>query len=228
MADIHDRLLARCEELTSQLSLNDTDENAEPPTLSGGSPKASKPHPPRPLLSAGAQRTPLAAPAGARRTPLAGSPSTCVDLLHDAIIHSSRKLPLTPAPKPEIKASPSPPASATSAPFSPPLAADDAGADAAGAPPADAVAGNIVARLNGEMRGVLERELLELLNEGTLDELQALAGIGPKRAQYIHERRAARGPFARIDELAGVGGLTAAQAAQLASKNMERLLAAAR
>ena len=225
MADIHDRLLARCEELTSQLSLNDTDENAEPPTLSGGSPKASKPHPPRPLLSAGAQRTPLATPAGARRTPLAGSPSTCVDLLHDAIIHSSRKLPLTPAPKPEIKASPSPAGSAAGAPLSPP--ADDAGADAS-APPADAVAGNIVARLNGEMRGVLERELLELLNEGTLDELQALAGIGPKRAQYIHERRAARGPFARIDELAGVGGLTAAQAAQLASKNMERLLAAAR
>ena len=115
----------------------------------------------------------------------------------------------------------------TSRPRRPGASSAGAGADAS-APPADAVAGNIVARLNGEMRGVLERELLELLNEGTLDELQALAGIGPKRAQYIHERRAARGPFARIDELAGVGGLTAAQAAQLASKNMERLLAAAR
>ena len=71
----------------------------------------------------------------------------------------------------------------------------------------------------GRRENVTEREA----SKASLD-----PSIGPKRAQYIHERRAARGPFARIDELAGVGGLTAAQAAQLASKNMERLLAAAR
>merc|ERR1719152_440151 len=76
---------------------------------------------------------------------------------------------------------------------------------------------NVVERVNGEVRNVLERQLVDLLNEGSATELQTLAGIGPKRALYIVEQRAESGPFTRIDELEGLGGLTAKHVEQLTS-----------
>lgn len=39
--------------------------------------------------------------------------------------------------------------------------------------------------LHGEVRQLIELQVVELLNHGSLDQLLALHGIGPKRAQYI-------------------------------------------
>lgn len=45
------------------------------------------------------------------------------------------------------------------------------------------------------------------LNSASLEELRSLTGVGPKRAQAIVALRAARGGFARVDELLRVRGI---------------------
>jgi competence protein ComEA len=48
------------------------------------------------------------------------------------------------------------------------------------------------------------------LNRATATELEALPGIGPALAERIVQYRAARGPFARVEDLADVPGIGAA------------------
>ncbi len=53
------------------------------------------------------------------------------------------------------------------------------------------------------------------LNEATVEALQALPGVGPVLAARIVERRVARGPFRRVEELQEVKGIGRKRVEQL-------------
>ena len=52
-----------------------------------------------------------------------------------------------------------------------------------------------------------EGETVVNVNTATLEELQALPGVGEARARAILEARKARGGFAKVDELVDVKGI---------------------
>ena len=51
----------------------------------------------------------------------------------------------------------------------------------------------------------------ELLKRGAVRELRALEGLGPKRAQTLVEARSAEGELPPLEEIPGIGALTAAR-----------------
>ena len=51
----------------------------------------------------------------------------------------------------------------------------------------------------------------ELLKHGAVRELRALEGLGPKRAQALVEARSAEGGLPPLEEIQGIGSLTAAR-----------------
>ncbi len=51
----------------------------------------------------------------------------------------------------------------------------------------------------------------ELLGHGTARELRVLEGLGPKRAQALVEARSAEGELPPLEEIQGIGALTAAR-----------------
>jgi transposase len=51
----------------------------------------------------------------------------------------------------------------------------------------------------------------ELLKRGAVRELRALAGLGPKRAQALVKARTAEGGLPPLEEIPGIGALTAAR-----------------
>ncbi len=59
---------------------------------------------------------------------------------------------------------------------------------------------------SGKRRGPSDRDRLDL-NEATVEALQSLPGVGPVLAARIVERRVARGPFRRVEELQDVKGI---------------------
>ncbi|KAH1164634.1 kinesin-like protein KIF22 [Mauremys mutica] len=62
--------------------------------------------------------------------------------------------------------------------------------------------------------------LLERLNEGDAKELQALRGIGEKRAQRILAWRQKHGPFSQVEDLQQVEGMTAGHVASFLKANL--------
>jgi DNA uptake protein ComE-like DNA-binding protein len=63
---------------------------------------------------------------------------------------------------------------------------------------------NCLMKLNAEIKNVLEREIVDVLNEGTREQLMALHGIGPKRADLIIEERE-EGGYTQIADLDRIG-----------------------
>jgi competence protein ComEA len=63
--------------------------------------------------------------------------------------------------------------------------------------------------------GAEERPSVVNLNTATADELEALPGIGAKKAEAILETRKARGGFKSVDEIVEVRGIGPAQLEKL-------------
>ena len=73
----------------------------------------------------------------------------------------------------------------------------------------------LAAPLAGAAPNADERPAVVNLNTATPDELEALPGIGAKRAQAIIEARKSRGGFKSVDELVDVRGIGPAQLEKL-------------
>jgi competence protein ComEA len=87
-----------------------------------------------------------------------------------------------------------------------PLEAKPAATDVATEPPAGPP--------SGKSRGPSGHDRLDL-NEATEEALQTLPGVGPVLAARIVERRVARGPFRRVEELQDVKGIGRKRVEQL-------------
>jgi len=73
----------------------------------------------------------------------------------------------------------------------------------------------LAAPLAGAAPNADERPAVVNLNTATPDELEALPGIGAKKAEAIVEARKARGGFKSVDELVDVRGIGPAQLEKL-------------
>lgn len=73
----------------------------------------------------------------------------------------------------------------------------------------------VAAPLAGAAPNADERPAVVNLNTATPDELEALPGIGAKKAEAIVEARKSRGGFKSVDELVDVRGIGPAQLEKL-------------
>eukprot|EP00743_Colponemidia_sp_Colp-15_P009528 GILK01010422.1.p1 GENE.GILK01010422.1~~GILK01010422.1.p1 ORF type:complete len:746 (+),score=122.48 GILK01010422.1:40-2238(+) len=80
-----------------------------------------------------------------------------------------------------------------------------------------------LAQVNSEVKGLLEKELLDTLNEGSLKRLMALKTIGEKRALAILEHRQTNAVFRNLSDLSAVGMSSKQISNFLKSNAMERM-----